>query len=71
VEIIADLDKAVAALLMEFYKNTNGKKPERIIFYRDGVAEGQFQHVLDQVGPRRRSGASQPNREIPFLFDRT
>lgn len=49
VEIIAALDEAVAGLLLEFYKKTGGKKPERIIFYRDGVADGQFQHVLDQV----------------------
>jgi len=51
VEIIAALDEAVAGLLLEFYKKTGGKKPERIIFYRDGVADGQFQHVLDQELP--------------------
>jgi len=30
---------------MEFYKSNNGKKPESIVFYRDGVSEGQFDHV--------------------------
>ena len=31
---------------MEFYRATNGKKPEAIIFYRDGVSEGQFDQVV-------------------------
>uniref|UniRef100_J3LTS6 Piwi domain-containing protein n=2 Tax=Oryza brachyantha TaxID=4533 RepID=J3LTS6_ORYBR len=32
-------------LLIAFRKKT-GRRPERIIFYRDGVSEGQFSHVL-------------------------
>ncbi|XP_042420508.1 protein argonaute 10-like isoform X2 [Zingiber officinale] len=32
-------------LLKGFYKSTN-EKPKRIIFYRDGVGEGQFNQVL-------------------------
>ncbi|KAL9247582.1 hypothetical protein vseg_021000 [Gypsophila vaccaria] len=52
-EIIQDLYKEVDGkhsgmireLLISFYKNT-GEKPKRIIFYRDGVSEGQFAHVL-------------------------
>lgn len=32
-------------LLLAFYKSTN-QKPHRIIFYRDGVGEGQFSQVL-------------------------
>ena len=35
----------VRELLIAFYKNTRGFKPTRIIFYRDGVSEGQFQMV--------------------------
>ncbi|KAF3340603.1 protein argonaute MEL1-like protein [Carex littledalei] len=35
----------VRQLLVAFYKST-GRKPDRIIFYRDGVSEGQFSHVL-------------------------
>ncbi|KAF3333035.1 protein argonaute MEL1-like protein [Carex littledalei] len=37
----------IRELLVAFYKST-GRKPERIIFYRDGVSEGQFSHVLLQ-----------------------
>ncbi|CAI5479135.1 unnamed protein product [Closterium sp. Yama58-4] len=35
----------VRELLMEFYQ-TAKRKPERIIFFRDGVSEGQFYQVL-------------------------
>ncbi|KAI0510261.1 hypothetical protein KFK09_010862 [Dendrobium nobile] len=35
----------VRELLQEFYKVTN-RKPNRIIFYRDGVSEGQYAQVL-------------------------
>ncbi|CAI5508532.1 unnamed protein product [Closterium sp. Naga37s-1] len=35
----------VRDLLMEFYQ-TAKRKPERIIFFRDGVSEGQFYQVL-------------------------
>ncbi|CAG8640857.1 6105_t:CDS:10, partial [Ambispora gerdemannii] len=46
-EIIADLANMVKELLKNFYK-ASGKKPERILFYRDGVSEGQFEHVLNR-----------------------
>jgi len=35
----------VKELLVQFYRSTRFK-PTRIIFYRDGVSEGQFSHVL-------------------------
>ncbi|CAB4437396.1 unnamed protein product [Rhizophagus irregularis] len=44
-EIIADLANMVKELLKIFYQ-TCGRKPERILFYRDGVSEGQFNSVL-------------------------
>ena len=37
---------------MAFYKNTNGNKPKRIIFYRDGVSEGQFAKVQKEEAPQ-------------------
>ena len=44
-EMIHDLDKMVLSLLETYYQK-NGVYPHRIIFYRDGVSEGQFQLVL-------------------------
>ncbi|KAF9930836.1 Eukaryotic translation initiation factor 2C [Linnemannia zychae] len=44
-ETIADLGGMVVELLRTFYQ-TCGQKPERILFYRDGVSEGQFAEVL-------------------------
>ena len=32
-------------MLEAFWRNNNGAKPEHILFYRDGVSEGQFQQV--------------------------
>ncbi|KAI9272608.1 Piwi domain-containing protein [Sporodiniella umbellata] len=45
-EIIADLANMVKELLKAFYQSC-GQKPERMIFYRDGVSEGQFKQVMD------------------------
>uniref|UniRef100_A0A646QFB5 Argonaute-2 n=1 Tax=Hemiscolopendra marginata TaxID=943146 RepID=A0A646QFB5_9MYRI len=45
VETITTLKDKVRELLMAFYKNTKFK-PNRIIFYRDGVGEGQFYEIL-------------------------
>jgi eukaryotic translation initiation factor 2C len=45
-EIIAELQTMVRELLLE-YKRRTKSAPTRIIFYRDGVSEGQFQQVLE------------------------
>ena len=45
-EIINDLAVIVKELLMEFYKANKKLKASKIIFYRDGVSEGQFDQVL-------------------------
>lgn len=44
-EIIQDLQQIMRLHLIFFFKKTKAK-PSRIIFYRDGVSEGQFQQVL-------------------------
>ncbi|XP_074606176.1 protein argonaute-2-like isoform X1 [Acropora palmata] len=45
-EIINDLAEIVRELLIEFYRANKGRKPSKILFYRDGVSEGQFDQVL-------------------------
>jgi hypothetical protein len=44
-EVIQELADMVKELFKTFYQ-TCRRKPERILFYRDGVSEGQFVHVL-------------------------
>jgi eukaryotic translation initiation factor 2C len=44
VEIIEDLEAIMKQQLLFFFKRTQFK-PERIIFFRDGVSEGQFAQV--------------------------
>jgi eukaryotic translation initiation factor 2C len=45
-EIINDLDLLVNEILGE-YEKRNGELPQEIVFYRDGVSEGQFMYVMD------------------------
>ena len=40
-EMIHDLDKMVKSLIQEFF-SINHTFPKRIVFYRDGVSDGQF-----------------------------
>ncbi|KAG8185288.1 hypothetical protein JTE90_023897 [Oedothorax gibbosus] len=47
-EIIVELDKMVEELLLAFFRHTKQKKPRRIVFYRDGVSEGQFNKVREK-----------------------
>jgi len=47
-EQILDMENIFRNLLMRFYDVNRQLKPERIIFYRDGVSEGQFEMVLNK-----------------------
>ncbi|KAJ8880835.1 hypothetical protein PR048_017306 [Dryococelus australis] len=46
-EIIKDLQNIMREHLLFFYNSTS-LKPQKIIFYRDGVSEGQFSQVLNE-----------------------
>ena len=41
---VGQLSELVQQLMRQFYQRTRFK-PQRIIFYRDGVSEGQFKEV--------------------------
>ncbi len=41
------MSEVVRQMMMEFYQRNSGKKPEAIIYYRDGVADSQFPTVLE------------------------
>ncbi|XP_023211215.1 protein argonaute-2-like [Centruroides sculpturatus] len=47
IEIIVQLKEMVKEILKQFYKNTK-QKPIKIIFYRDGVSEGEFSQVQNK-----------------------
>ncbi|KAK6161445.1 hypothetical protein DH2020_004826 [Rehmannia glutinosa] len=74
-ELIQDLYKTwhdpvhVQDLLVSFRKAT-GQKPQRIIFYRDGVSEGQFYQVLlfELDAIRKACASLEPNYQPPVTF---
>ncbi|XP_042038307.1 protein argonaute 10-like [Salvia splendens] len=59
----------VRDLLVSFRKAT-GQKPQRIIFYRDGVSEGQFYQVLlfELDAIRKACASLEPNYQPPVTF---
>ncbi len=46
-EMIQKFDKMVIEIINNFKKERNNSLPQKIIVFRDGVSEGQFQHVID------------------------
>ncbi|KAK3234461.1 hypothetical protein CYMTET_55286 [Cymbomonas tetramitiformis] len=53
-EGITRMKDAVKELLLDFYRTNNKCKPERLLFYRDGVSEGEFNQVLRHEFPQIR-----------------
>ncbi|KAG2636867.1 protein argonaute 18-like [Panicum virgatum] len=49
-ELINGLEDIVKELLLAFEQGSK-QKPKKLIFYRDGVSEGQFKQVLEQEIP--------------------
>ena len=45
-EVIHDMKNVTKKLLMKFHDENKGRKPEKIVMYRDGASEGQFLVVL-------------------------
>lgn len=61
VEHINDLETLSQDLLRKFYQRTN-RKPQRVIFYRDGLSEGQFGGVaLTEIRSIKRAFAKLEN----------
>ena len=42
---VQDMKGAMKKLLLTFYNKNGRRKPKRLVFYRDGVSEGQFAEV--------------------------
>ena len=47
VEEIVDMRDIAKKLLLNFYRKSDKRKPDKIIYYRDGVSEGQFEDILN------------------------
>ena len=45
-EVILNTKEMIKSLLKKFHAHTRNK-PEKLIYYRDGVSEGQFNDVLN------------------------
>lgn len=68
-EVILDIKDMVTSLLNAFYHNTHGKYPEKIIFFRDGVSEGQFEAVRDkEVVEVQKASQDVIGRVVPITF---
>ena len=65
------MDVIAAELLREFEKEAK-TKPERVVFFRDGVSEGQYQAVMrDEVPLLRKAFASLgdgPDPKLTFVI---
>lgn len=46
-DCVQSLKEVVKELLIEFVRANKGMKPARIIFFRDGVSEGEFLKVTN------------------------
>ena len=66
-EAILLLKTMVEELLTAFKDSNNGEFPKHVIFYRDGVDDGQFERVqADEVAAVR--GAFQGKEQLVLLF---
>jgi len=65
-EIITDLESASLALMMKFSRMTK-QKPARVIFFRDGVSEGQFDQVCNEEIPALKRAMAQIPGTKPTL----
>ena len=71
-EFVLDTARMVKNLLKKFLENTKFK-PHAIVYYRDGVSEGQFEEVLNkELSGIQRLVFSQPEdyQNIEFFFFR-
>ena len=56
-EMIQDMENIIRSLLLKFHRRTK-QKPRRLIMFRDGVSEGQFQSVMARELTKIRAACS-------------
>ncbi|XP_023209689.1 protein argonaute-2-like isoform X4 [Centruroides sculpturatus] len=71
-DIVIDLKEMMKEILLEFFKTTKGKKPEKIIIFRDGISEGEYQNVMEYEMRKIRNAckemAQEETYEPPITF---
>ncbi|KIL64721.1 hypothetical protein M378DRAFT_1041026 [Amanita muscaria Koide BX008] len=70
-EMIEDLENMFEKILRSFYDRTKGHLPQQLIFYRDGVSEGEFNQVIQFEVPRLKAAvkkAPYPENKAPELI---
>ncbi|KAM0880017.1 hypothetical protein ACQ4PT_033880 [Festuca glaucescens] len=67
-ELIQGLEDIVKKLLLSFQRESK-QRPQQLIFYRDGVSEGQFRQVLEKEIPEiEKAWKSLYNEKAPITF---
>jgi len=69
-EVIKDMKNVTKELLLRFFKQNGGRKPEKLIMFRDGCSEGQFLTVLanELVAIRQACKEIQEDYQPPITF---
>ena len=68
VEMVVQLEEGMTRLLQCYREKNNGKMPLTIIVYRDGVADSQFQQVLDIELPGMRNALGKVVLSVIAVF---
>lgn len=72
-EMIIDLDNIIVEHLMTYKSKNGGKLPAKIMYYRDGVSDGQFNQVLSvemsaiEIAMQRVYGPNTPKAKVTFI----
>lgn len=67
-EIIRNMEN-ISQQILKTFADVNGRPPNRIVVYRDGVSEGQFQHALDyEVSGIQRACQNLFQKILPITF---
>ncbi|KAJ3124751.1 hypothetical protein HK098_000897 [Nowakowskiella sp. JEL0407] len=66
-ERIEDLEAMTTELMKHYIKRNSGQLPNRVIFYRDGVSEGQFEEILLHELPAIRKALANMTTNTPKI----